>query len=247
MKTIQTVFALLLISIFIFLPACSKQEIKPAPAAEAAAVEPEAPTAEAESADEAENTNETEETETAGSALTGNSVLDPKPESALAQLEANVEVTKQQTILGETRENRKFEDKSWFAGLKCERYSGPDQGTFGTGTKKEDKLTFRVTNNDNREYNLTWANAFSRIGADETTNVPMKISVNGNRLVNEEIKACCGTMIIKPGQTLECTNCPANLRYPETHKYLKQNTEVINNLEVRSRFASSQIEFKCRT
>lgn len=247
MRTIQTVFALLLISILIFLPACSKQEIKPVPAAEAAAEAEPSPEGTASAGAEEKKEEAEESAEAAGAAITGSSVLDPKPESALAQLEANVEVTKQQTILGETRENRKFEDKSWFVGLKCERYSGPDQGTFGTGTEKEDKLSFRVTNNDKREYNLTWANAFSRIGADEATNVPMKISVNGNRLVNEEIKACCGTMILKPGQTLECANCPANLRYPETHKYLKQNTEVINNLEVRSRFASSQIEFKCRT
>ena len=244
MRTIQIFFAILLISLLAGLSACSKQ-IKPAAPAEAAALAEE--TTEAATEPAPAETTEAENGGADGAAITGGSVLEPNPESALAQLEANVEVTKQQTILGETRDNRKFEDKSWFAGLKCERYSGSDQGTFGTGTKKEDKLSFRFTNNDKREYNLTWANAFSRIGADEATDVPMKLSINGNRLKNEEIQACCGTMIVKPGQTIECANCPGNLRYPETHKYLKQNTEVINNLEARSRFASSQIEFKCRT
>lgn len=234
MTTMRTFCTFLVLIALLFLPACGKQEIK--------AAQPAAPAVEAPAA----------ETPPAPSPMvTGNAVLDPvkeqKETSQLADLNSNVEVTKQQAILGETRDTRKFEDKSWFAGLSCVKYTGAKQGTFGTGTKKEDALSFKVTNNDNREFNLTWANAYSRIGADEKSNVPMKMSINGIRLTNDEIQKCCGTMIFKAGQTLECKDCPANLRYPEVHKYLKDETQLINNLEVRSRFASSQIEFKCRS
>lgn len=240
MVTMRTLSIFLVLIALLFLSACGKQEIKAEPAAPAAepasaAAEPVPVVAEPQPAP----------APAAAPVPTGSAVLDAAP-SQLADANSNVEVTKQQTILGETRDDRKFEDKSWFADLSCKRYTGAKQGTFGTGTKKEDALSFKVTNNDDRDFNLTWANAYSRIGADEKSNVPMKMSVNGIRLTNEETQKCCGTMVIKAGQTLECKECPANLRYPEQHKYIKEETEMINNLEVRSRFASSQIEFKCR-
>ncbi len=231
------------------LAGCSKQEIKPEQQ-EPSQPDATAPEETAEAAPAAVPESETapeNADSAAGTGLTGNSVLDPKPASALAQLETNVEVTKQETVLGETRDTRKTEEKSWFAGLQCERYTGEKQGTFGTGTKHEDAISFRFTNNDNREYNLTWANAYSRIGADEATNVPIKLAINGNRLTNEQINACCGTMIVKAGQTLECNRCPASLRYPETHKFIKEKQEMINSVEARSRFVSTQTDFKCRT
>ena len=231
----------------LFLPACGTQEIK--------ATQPVAPAAEAPGTEGGAEAQPAPEPEAAAPPAipTGNSVLDQAKEpsetsqktSQLADLNSNVEVTKQQAVLGETRDNRKIEDKSWFASLSCKKYIGAEQGTFGAGTKQEDALSFKVTNNDNREFNLTWANAYSRIGADEKSNVPMKMSINGIRLTNEDIQKCCGTTIFKAGQTLECKECPANLRYPEQHKYLKEKTEQVNNLEVSSRFASSQIDFKC--
>ncbi len=236
------VFLFLLVSIMLFLTACTQKITSEQPAAPDAAPAAETEIAE-ETAEAAELPVEEPVADAAAPAITGDSVLEPK--SQLAALDSNVEVTKEQAIIGETRDDRKFESTSWFSALKCERYVGSKQGTFGTGTKKEDKLSFRFTNNDNREYNLSQASAFSRIGADENSNIPLRISINGNRLTTEETQQCCGTVIVKPGQTMECISCPANLRYPEQHKYVRQNTELINNLESRSRFSSSQIEFKC--
>jgi hypothetical protein len=202
----------------------------------------EAPNEEVETAEEGSEETPTEETEgeEGGSAITGNVV------SQTGDLGGSIDVLKQQVIKGHGNEKRVFEDQSWFDGVKCTKYTGPSQGTFGSGTKKEDKISFRLVNKDERSYNLLKVSSFSRIGADEKTDVPMRLAINGGRLKNDVVKACCGTTTLEAGQTLECNNCPANLRYPEKQEYMHKQTELKNNLEAKSRFVSTQIEFRCR-
>ncbi len=257
MKKTTTIFLFLLVTISLLLAGCDQgateapaeeapeeaQETAPAEGDETAD-DTEAPSEEGAAEEEsapAESDEATEETqEEDGNAITGNVV------SQTGQIGGTIDILKEQVIKGQGTEKKTYEDQSWFDGVKCVKYTGPKQGTFGTGTKKEDSISFRFTNKDERSYNLLKTSSFSRIGADDKTLVPLRLAVNGNRIKNDVVKKCCGTTTVEAGQTLECNNCPANLRYPEKQEYMNKQTELKNNLEAKSRFASTQIEFRCR-
>src|SRR3989338_272652 len=160
---------------------------------------------------------------------------------------SNVQILNQQVWWGVAmRPKEQIDEETWFQDIICERYQGKPQGVYGKGTRSQDKLSFKVINNDERQYKIGYTLPYSEYLANPQKTqqlVPMRVALNGRRV--RDIAQCCGKDIIEPGEVLECKDCSVLLRFKEKDKYIKTHTTAVNNLELDSDYVSSQVTFVC--
>lgn len=176
--------------------------------------------------------------------IPGNLVREKKPDTSEI---SNVQILNQQVWWGKAlRPKEQVDDETWFQDIRCERYTGEPQGVYGKGTKKQDKLSFKIINNDERQYRIGYTLPYTEFLKNKMRSkrlVPMRIALNARRI--RDIKTCCGTDIIEPGQVLECNDCAVLLRWKESNRYMETHTTMVNNLELDTDYVSSQVTFIC--
>ena len=160
---------------------------------------------------------------------------------------SNVQILNQQVWWGVAmRPKEQIDEETWFQDIICERYQGKPQGVYGKGTRSQDKLSFKIINNDERQYKIGYTLPYTEYLANPQKTkqlVPSRIALNGRRV--RDIAQCCGKDIIEPGEVLECKDCSVLLRFKEKDRYIKTHTTAVNNLELDSDYVSSQVTFVC--
>ena len=161
--------------------------------------------------------------------------------------QSNVQILEQQVWWGKALHPKEQVEKvAWFQDIICERYEGEPTGVYGKGTRSQDKVSFKVINNDERQYKIGYTLPYSEHLMNKNRDmrlVPARLSLNGRRI--RDIKACCGSDVIEPGQVLECNQCNVLLRFGEPDLYVDTHAKMVNNLEWDSDYVSSQVKFTC--
>jgi len=157
---------------------------------------------------------------------------DPAP---IKKVEAihGINITFEETFYGTIQDITKRDNTSIFEIIEFKISTAAEDAGYRPNVAKDDSISFKVTNKDDRDYYITYIKP-----KDSEIFDALKIAVNGHRI--SDIDEKCGSRYIKSGETLTCKNVPAILKVGLDIRFI----EYINIITADSTYMESKLMFK---